>query len=64
MSDFDEKSGIVPCTTEFGQWWQTIDEVMIEITLPEGTKAKQIKCISTNRKLKVTVQDNIILEVN
>ena len=64
MTNFDEKSGIVPCPTEWGSWWQTIDEVTIEVNIPEGTTAKQINCMITPSKLKVTVMNKVILDVS
>ena len=30
-SHFDEKSGVVSCSTLWGQWYQTAEEVVIEI---------------------------------
>ncbi|XP_063970691.1 nudC domain-containing protein 2-like isoform X2 [Lytechinus pictus] len=43
MANFDEKSGVVPCLTPWGCWYQTMDEVMVEINVPEGTTSKAIK---------------------
>lgn len=51
LSHFDEKRGVIACTTEWGRWWQTVGEVCIEVNLPNGTRAKQVavnikpKCI-------------------
>lgn len=45
---FDEKSGIVPCNTEWGRWWQTVDELHIEVRLPVNTKSKDVKVNVTN----------------
>lgn len=50
-SFFDEKSGIVPCNTEWGRWWQTVDELHIEIKLPTNTKAKDVKVNVTNSSI-------------
>ncbi|XP_071846333.1 nudC domain-containing protein 2-like isoform X2 [Apostichopus japonicus] len=41
--NFDEKSGIVPCITPWGQWYQTMEEVTLEVNVPEGTTSKEIK---------------------
>ncbi|XP_041456039.1 nudC domain-containing protein 2-like isoform X1 [Lytechinus variegatus] len=43
MANFDEKSGVVPCLTPWGCWYQTMDEVMVEINVPDGTTSKAIK---------------------
>ena len=45
MADhFDEKSGVVPSKTSWGNWAQTIDEVFIEVNVPKGTKGREISC--------------------
>ncbi|XP_052283051.1 nudC domain-containing protein 2-like isoform X2 [Dreissena polymorpha] len=62
MSHFDESSGIVACRTEWGQWWQTMEEVYVEVNLEEGTTAKMVKCAVTNKTLSVTVKDKIIIK--
>uniref|UniRef100_A0A1B6EC06 CS domain-containing protein n=1 Tax=Clastoptera arizonana TaxID=38151 RepID=A0A1B6EC06_9HEMI len=49
ISHFDEKSGIIPCTTPWGSWWQTVHEIHIEINLPKNTRSKDVKIdIQTN----------------
>lgn len=63
MSDFDERSGVVTCTTEWGRWWQTGDEVVIQVDLPVRTTAKQIKCIISHDSIAISVADNCILKV-
>ena len=42
MSHFDEKSGTVDCKTTWGLWHQTIDEVVVLVDVPEGTRGKQM----------------------
>ena len=44
LSHFDEKSGVVPCKTSWGNWAQTIDEVFIEVNVPKGTRGQEIIC--------------------
>ena len=63
MSYFDETSGIVACETEFGRWWQTVDEVVIQVDLPEATRAKEISCTVLPSRMKVSVKQKTILEV-
>lgn len=64
MSHFDERSGVVYCRTEWGQWAQTIEEVYIEIDVPEGTKSRDIRCEMKPRSILVVVNKNEILKVN
>ncbi|XP_069131529.1 nudC domain-containing protein 2-like [Argopecten irradians] len=62
MANFDERSGIVPSITDWGQWWQTIEEVFIEITVPCGTSVKEIKCTIKPKHIKVEVKSKTIIE--
>jgi len=63
MANFDERSGIVSCKTEWGIWWQTIDEIFIEINTPVGTKAKEIKCQIKTKQIKVEIRGETLFEV-
>jgi len=63
MSNFDERSGIVACETEWGRWWQTVDDVTVEIHVLSGTKAKDIKCTIKPTWISVTVSGNLVFEV-
>lgn len=63
MANFDEKSGTVPCKTEWGQWWQTIEEVFIEINTVQGTIVKDIKCEIKPKHIKIVIKGVSILEV-
>ena len=51
MAHFDEKAGVVPVATPWGRWWQTIEEVQIEIRLPKNTRARDITCIFSPNRL-------------
>ncbi|KAH9513938.1 NudC domain-containing protein 2 [Bulinus truncatus] len=64
MAHFDEKSGAVQCKTEWGCWWQTTDEVFIEIHSQNVLNAKDIKCSIKPRRLSVQIKNNILLEGN
>ncbi|XP_071480447.1 nudC domain-containing protein 2-like isoform X1 [Diadema antillarum] len=55
MSNFDEKSGVVPCLTPWGLWYQTVDEVVVEINVPEGTRSKEVKANFGITSLSVSV---------
>ena len=50
MSNFDERS-VVPSSTPWGSWYQTIEEVVIEVDIPLGTRSRDIKCIKTTYHL-------------
>ena len=63
MSLFEEKSGVVVCKTDWGSWAQTIDDVMIEVNVPKGTKSREIKCNITPKSLTVSVQGKEIIKV-
>jgi hypothetical protein len=43
MAHFDEKAGVVVCTTPWGSWHQTIEEVVVVVGVPHGTTGKQLK---------------------
>ena len=64
MSHFDERSGVVYCSTEWGQWAQTIEEVFIEVDVPDGTKSKDIRCDMTSTSISVTVNHQQIFKVS
>lgn len=63
MSHFDERSGVVYCKTNWGQWGQTIDEVFVEVDVTEGTKAKDIHCNIKPKAISVTVNKKELFQV-
>ena len=42
-SGFEDKTGIIRSITDWGCWYQSIDDVTIEVSLPPKTKARDIK---------------------
>lgn len=60
MSNFDEKSGIVPCRTPWGQWYQTMEDVVVEVNVPEGTTSKEIKVDFKPKQLTCKVRNEEI----
>ncbi|XP_052797031.1 nudC domain-containing protein 2-like isoform X2 [Mya arenaria] len=64
MSHFDETSGVIVCGTEWGRWWQTLEEVHVEVDLPEGTKASMLRCTITNKTLNVLVRGEVKIKGN
>ena len=63
MVDFDEKSGVVWSSTDWGCWGQTIEEIFIKVNLPENTTSKQVLCKTTARSIKCTVRGTVVFEV-
>lgn len=63
-TNFDERSGFVPCITEWGMWWQTVNEVHIEINVPPGTKPKDITLLIKKREISVNVSSKELLKVS
>lgn len=57
MAHFDEKSGVVQCPTPWGCWYQTMDEVVVEINVPEGTKSKEVKAKFGGNSLTCSVHN-------
>uniref|UniRef100_A0A3Q3W1H9 CS domain-containing protein n=1 Tax=Mola mola TaxID=94237 RepID=A0A3Q3W1H9_MOLML len=53
---FEEKSGVVPCKTPWGSWYQTMEEVFIEVSVPHGTSAKEVKCRLGSRDIELQVK--------
>ncbi|XP_072026455.1 nudC domain-containing protein 2-like isoform X2 [Amphiura filiformis] len=62
MSNFDERSGVVACNTSWGQWYQTIEEVYVEINVPQGTLAKQINIVFAPSQLTCVVRGETIIK--
>ena len=63
MANFDETSGHVPCATPWGRWWQTMDEVYVEVD-SEGLTGKQVKCTIKPRHLFVAVKGETLIDVS
>ncbi|KAG8439083.1 hypothetical protein GDO86_005334 [Hymenochirus boettgeri] len=60
--NFDERSGAVPCQTPWGHWYQTMEEVFIEVQVPQGTQAKEIQCKLGSRNIALTVRGKDIIK--
>ena len=56
MANFDEKSGVIPCNTPWGKWWQTIEDIFIEVLVTEGTKSGEISIDIKPKSIKVVVK--------
>ena len=64
MSHFDEKSGVVYCHTPWGQWGQTMEEVTVEVEVPEGTKTRDLRCDIKPRSLSIIVNKKDVVRVS
>lgn len=60
---FEERSGVIPCKTAWGSWSQTMEEVFIEVNVPPGTPAKEIKCTIGSKQIELRVKDQQIFKV-
>ena len=64
MADhFDEKSGVVPSKTPWGNWAQTIDEIFIEVDVPRGTIAREISCDIKPKSIRFTYKGKEFFKV-
>ncbi|KAK4308201.1 hypothetical protein Pmani_020089 [Petrolisthes manimaculis] len=61
-TNFDERSGFVPCQTPWGRWWQTVAEVHVEVDVPPGTRAKFIQVSVKPSHIRAVVLDKVIFE--
>ncbi|XP_061472761.1 nudC domain-containing protein 2 isoform X2 [Rhineura floridana] len=59
---FEERSGLVPCATPWGRWYQTMEEVFIEVNVPQGTRARDVECSLKSRHLSLTVAGKEVLK--
>ncbi|KAI6077025.1 NudC domain-containing protein 2 [Aix galericulata] len=59
---FEERSGVVPCRTPWGRWYQTLEEVFVEVHVPPGTRAKDVSCSLQSRHLALAVGGRQLLQ--
>ena len=64
MSHFDERSGVVYCRTPWGQWGQTMEEVTVEVQVPEGTKTRDLRCDIKPRSISIIVNKEDVVRVS
>lgn len=62
LSHFDEKSGVVKCPTLWGSWWQTLDEVFIEVLPETPIRSKEVNINCTNTRISCAVQGKEIFK--
>eukprot|EP00730_Choanoeca_flexa_P012537 TRINITY_DN4368_c0_g1_i2.p1 TRINITY_DN4368_c0_g1~~TRINITY_DN4368_c0_g1_i2.p1 ORF type:complete len:140 (+),score=23.94 TRINITY_DN4368_c0_g1_i2:96-515(+) len=67
MSHFDETSGVVECPTHWGSWYQTMEEVVIQINLEQVKGSSilngQLPHTVVADELVWSVEDNSLLRV-
>ena len=63
MSDFDERSGLVQCKTPWGSWAQTMEEVVVEVDVPVGTKSRDVRCSIQPRNIALSVGGKEVFKV-
>ena len=63
MSNFDERSGIVPSKTPWGSWSQTMEEVTVEVDVLPGTKSRDVCCKIQPRNIQLSVGGKEIFKV-
>ncbi|KAJ3587768.1 hypothetical protein NHX12_011365 [Muraenolepis orangiensis] len=59
---FEERSGVVPCPTPWGSWYQTMEEVFIEVNVPPGTSGKEVKCTLGSKHIELHVKGKEIIK--
>ncbi|KAL6066886.1 NudC domain-containing protein 2 [Balamuthia mandrillaris] len=61
---FDEKAGTVDAHTPNYDWTQTIDEVRVQVPVPEGTRGRDLEVLikSDHLKVKLKAQTTALVE--
>lgn len=54
----------MPCKTPWGSWYQTMEEVFIEVDVPRGTSAKEVKCHLGPRDIELHVKGKEMFKVS
>eukprot|EP00095_Tigriopus_kingsejongensis_P005188 maker-scaffold321_size207582-snap-gene-1.26 protein:Tk05188 transcript:maker-scaffold321_size207582-snap-gene-1.26-mRNA-1 annotation:"domain-containing protein 2" len=62
MSHFEEKSGIVAAPTDWGSWYQTQSEVVIEVNVAAHTKGKEVRVDMKPKFIRCQVQGKTLFE--
>jgi len=62
MSDFEDRSGVVSCVTDWGRWYQTVEDVTIEVVLEQGTRGKEISINITPGNIFCAARGRVIFQ--
>uniref|UniRef100_A0A8C5YCW8 NudC domain-containing protein 2 n=1 Tax=Microcebus murinus TaxID=30608 RepID=A0A8C5YCW8_MICMU len=57
-----EREWVGSCGTPWGQWYQTLEEVFIEVQVPPGTRAQDIQCGLRSKHVALAVGGREILK--
>ncbi|XP_026690226.2 nudC domain-containing protein 2-like [Ciona intestinalis] len=61
-SNFDEKSGTVECKTDWGLWYQTAEEIVVEVQVPEGTRGKEVSVKISHNHVSCKLKDKVYFD--
>ena len=61
-SHFDEKSGVILCSTSWGQWYQTAEEVVIEVPSSYEIRGKDVGVKITPSHILCEIKGAVIFE--
>lgn len=64
MDFFNDTNVAVPCETEWGKWWQNLEEIHIEVRVPKGTKSRDVKVEASNSQITCNVSGKTIFSVS
>lgn len=59
-SNFDDKSGIVFCKTLWGYWYQGMEDVTAQVTVPANTRGRDVTVKIGANKLSCIVHKNSV----
>nr|CAB3264481.1 nudC domain-containing protein 2-like [Phallusia mammillata] len=59
---FDERSGIVDCSTPWGRWYQTAEEVYVEINSSSPIKGRDVSVKYTSTHISCTIKQQTVFE--
>ena len=60
MAHFDEKSGLILCDTDWGNWSQTVEEVQITVNLKTKTSGRDVTCEIRPNSIKLVIQSQLL----
>lgn len=61
--NFEEKSGLVTTKTGWGNWGQTLEEILIEVDLGREARSRDIKCAIKTRYLSLHMGGECLIQV-
>ncbi|XP_040570958.1 nudC domain-containing protein 2 [Lepeophtheirus salmonis] len=60
--NFDESSGTVNCKTDWGEWYQTVKEVVILVNVEPGTKSRDVEIKIKPKRISCKVRGALLFE--